>query len=87
MDLKPTKIPKVLGDQSRYSLVIAVAKHAREISEEAAKKEEILIDKPVDLAVKDMIRHQYRILTEDEARAENEAYDAAEEAPQEAEEE
>ena len=66
MDLKPTKIPKVSGDQSRYSLVIAVAKHAREISEEAAKKEEILVDKPVDLAVQDMILHPYRILTEDE---------------------
>ncbi len=72
MDLKPTRIPKVTGDQSRYSLVIAVAKHAREISEEAAKKEEILIEKPVDLAVQDMIQHPYRILTEDEAKLEKE---------------
>lgn len=78
MDLKPTKIPKVSGDQSRYSLVIAVAKHAREISEEAAKKEEILIEKPVDLAVQDMIQHPYRILTEEEAKRE---YAGEEEAP------
>ena len=61
MSIKPTQVPVVSGDQNRYSLVIAVAKLAREISEEASKKEEILVEKPVDLAVRNMIDKRYCI--------------------------
>jgi len=61
MAIKPTQVPEVSGDQNRYSLVIAVAKLARQISEEASKKEEILIEKPVDLAVQNMIEKRYSI--------------------------
>lgn len=61
MSIKPTQVPTVSGDQNRYSLVIAVAKLARQISEEASKKEEILIEKPVDLAVRAMIQKRYSI--------------------------
>ena len=39
--------------QCRYSLVIAVAKRAREIAEEAEANDEILDDRSVSLAVKD----------------------------------
>ena len=36
---------------SYYSLVVAIAKRAREIAAEAELKGEILVEKPVDLAV------------------------------------
>jgi len=39
--------------QSRYSLVIAVAKHAREIADRADAADERLEDRSVSLAVKD----------------------------------
>ncbi len=36
---------------SRYSLVVGTAKRAREIVDEAAEEERILVEKPVKLAV------------------------------------
>ncbi|WP_283607439.1 DNA-directed RNA polymerase subunit omega [Faecalispora anaeroviscerum] len=47
---------------SQYSIVVAVAKRAREIADDAEKAGDILIEKPVDLAVRDFIRHKYRII-------------------------
>lgn len=41
------------GNESCYSLVVAIAKRAREISENAEENGEILIEKPVQLAIKD----------------------------------
>ena len=67
MNLRPTEVPDVLGDQSRYSLVIAVAKRARQISEEAEKRGEIIVEKPVDLAVQDMMQHQFKIVPSQKA--------------------
>lgn len=63
------KMPSVdemlLGKQSRYSLVIAVAKRAREIASEAELKGDILVEKPVNLAVKDFKEHKYDIVEKD----------------------
>ncbi len=39
---------------SRYSLVVATAKRAREITDEANEKREILTEKTVTLAVQDI---------------------------------
>ncbi len=50
------------GKQSRYSLVIAVAKRAREIAEEAEQNGIIITEKPVNLAIKDFKNHKYTIL-------------------------
>lgn len=50
------------GKQSRYSLVIAVAKRAREIAEEAEQNGVIITEKPVNLAIKDFKNHKYTIL-------------------------
>ena len=59
-----TELDQILSaDQSRYSLVIAVAKRAREISNEAESKGEILIEKPVNLAVADLADHKYKIIS------------------------
>ena len=47
---------------SRYSLVIAVAKHARQISEEAEKNHNVLDDKPVKLSINDIADKKVKII-------------------------
>ncbi len=47
---------------SYYSLVVAVAKRAREIAAEAELKGEILIEKPVDLAIDEYIAGNFKIV-------------------------
>ncbi len=49
------------GKTSRYSLVIATAKRAREIAETAEEKGEIIVEKPVTLAVNDFIDGKFLI--------------------------
>lgn len=47
-------VSDILKDnESTYSLVVAIAKRAREISDEAEEKGDILIEKPVQLAIKE----------------------------------
>ena len=60
--LKPSDDSVFGPQQSRYSLVVAVAKRAREIACEAETRGEILIDKPVDMAVQEFINHKYKII-------------------------
>ena len=50
------------GRQSKYALVIGVAKRAREIAREAQKSGTIITEKPVLLAAKDFKEHKYYIL-------------------------
>ena len=50
------------GNLSRYSLVIAVAKRAREISSEAETKGEILLEKPVNIAIEQFEEHKYKVI-------------------------
>ncbi len=49
----------------RYELVLKVAECARKIAEEAQEREEILIEKPVSIAIN-------KIANEDEEKAETE---------------
>ena len=51
--LAPNDIEELKGENSRYAVVIGVAKRARRIAEEAAENKEILIEKPVSLAIND----------------------------------
>lgn len=60
--LKPSADLIINPQQSRYSLVIAVAKRARQIASDAETKGEILAEKPVDLAVQDFIQHKFNII-------------------------
>lgn len=64
--LKPTDIDKIKGNQSKYSVVIAVAKRARQIAMEAEEKNIIMTEKPVSLAVEDFISGNYKILPPDD---------------------
>lgn len=60
--LKPSENIIKTPHMNQYSLVIAVAKRARQISEKAEHEGIKLADKPVDLAVQDFVHDRYRII-------------------------
>ncbi|MBQ3970346.1 MAG: DNA-directed RNA polymerase subunit omega [Clostridia bacterium] len=62
---KPSIDDMLAGKQSRYSLVIGVAKRAREIADEYNERGEICDDKTVLLAVDEFKDHKYEILEPD----------------------
>ena len=51
--LAPSDIEELQGKNSRYAVVVGVAKRARQIAEEAEENKEILVEKTVSLAIKD----------------------------------
>ena len=51
--LAPSDIEELKGKNSRYAVVVGVAKRARQIADEAEANKEILIEKTVSLAIKD----------------------------------
>ena len=51
---------------SRYSLVVGVAKRSRDLSDEAKENGEILVEKPVSLAVEDLLDGYYSIKESEE---------------------
>jgi DNA-directed RNA polymerase subunit omega len=57
---------KVLANNtSRYSLVTAIAKRARDISSEAQENGEILNEKPVSIALDEIINGKYELVETD----------------------
>ena len=50
------------GKESRYALVIGVAKRAREIAQEFEEQGIITDEKPVILAIEDFKNHKYNLL-------------------------
>lgn len=56
------------GHMSRYSLVRATAKRAREIAEEAEDNKIILMEKPVSIAIDEIIKGEYEIVEPEEIR-------------------
>ena len=60
--LKPAASDIIGKDQSRYSLVIATAKRARAIAEDAELHGEILIEKPVKIAVNELADGKYKMI-------------------------
>lgn len=62
-------LTKVLSNHlSRYSLVIATAKRAREISEEAEANGEILTEKPASLALEEIVQGKIKVIEPEEIR-------------------
>ena len=60
-------LSKVLtGHISRYSLVTATAKRAREISNKNLEDKNITTEKPVSLALNDLLVDKYRIIEPEE---------------------
>ena len=53
---------------SRYSLVTAIAKRAREISSEAQENDDILNEKPVSIALDEIISGEFVVVEPEEIR-------------------
>ena len=53
---------------SRYSLVTAIAKRARDISTEAQENDDILNDKPVSIALDEIINGKFVVVEPEEIR-------------------
>jgi DNA-directed RNA polymerase subunit omega len=69
--IKPIADLILTPEQSRYSLVIAIAKRARQIAEEAEKNKVILDDKPVQMAVEEFQNHKIKMIEEDRKNRED----------------
>lgn len=63
--LKPTDIEKIQGNNSRYAVVIGVAKRAREIADKAEQEQTILLEKPVSMAIEDFSAGDYKLVMEE----------------------
>ena len=57
--LRPAVGEIIHKDESYYSLVVAVAKRARDIAQEAEEKGEILVEKPVKISVEELYEGKY----------------------------
>lgn len=60
--LRPAVSQILKNNESYYSLVIAVAKRAREITDDAYKNKTVLNVKPVRTAVSEFAGNEYRII-------------------------
>lgn len=63
----------VKNNENCYSFVIAIAKRARQISEKANDEEEILDEKPVQIAVREFVEGKFRIVEPPERPEQDEA--------------
>ncbi len=61
--LRPTDIEKLKGNKSQYEVVIGVAKRAREYAEAADNNNEILLEKPVSMAINDLVSGEYKLMS------------------------
>ena len=52
----------VCGESSKYALAVAVAKRAREITDDIMLKGEIVEEKPVNMAIKELKEDKYSIM-------------------------
>ena len=53
------------GKKSKYALSVAVAKRAREITDEMYMKGEPLVEKAVNIAIQEFKDHKYEIIEPD----------------------
>ena len=60
--LKPTDIERLKGKNSRYAVVIGVAKRARSIAQDANDNGVVLTEKPVSMAILDFTEGDYKMV-------------------------
>ncbi len=60
--LKPTDIERLKGKNSRYAVVIGVAKRARTIAQDAEDNGVVLTEKPVSMAILDFTEGDYKMV-------------------------
>ncbi len=65
MMLKPSMSQILKEGESYYSLVVAIAKRARQIADEAEQNHTVIVEKPVQLAVEDFASGRYKIVESD----------------------
>lgn len=53
------------GKANRYALAVAVAKRAREITDQATLQGEVMEEKPVNVATEEFKEHKYKIIEPD----------------------
>ena len=71
MMLRPAVSQILKNNESYYSLVIAVAKRAREITAEQEESGEVTDDKPVLIAIDEIKNHEIGILEPDDDELQN----------------
>ena len=75
--LRPAITQLISKNDSYYSLVIGVAKRAREIANDLVEEKKILEEKPVKTAVEELANGKYRILEAKKEEKEEETEEAA----------
>ena len=60
--LRPTDIEKLKGKESRYAVVVGIAKRARDIAENAEAENVILTEKPVSMAIQDFSDGEHKLI-------------------------
>ena len=75
--LKPTDIERIKGKNSRYAVVVGVAKRARDIAEKAEEEGVILTEKTVSMAIGDFADGEYEIIVNEPKEEEEETGEAA----------
>lgn len=60
--LRPAMTQLITKNESYYSLVIGIAKRAREIADELFEKSMVLEEKPVKTAVEEFASGKYKII-------------------------
>ena len=60
--LRPTDIERLKGKNSRYAVVIGVAKRARNIAQDAEDNGVVLTEKPVSMAILDFTEGDYKMV-------------------------
>ena len=66
--LRPAVCQILKNNESTYSLVIAVAKRAREITDDAFEKKTVLDEKPVKTAVDEIAANEYKFVEDPAVR-------------------
>lgn len=66
--LRPAAVQILKNNESPYSLVIAVAKRARDITEDTFEKKVVLNERPVVKAVNEFASGEYRLIESPELR-------------------
>ncbi|MDO5559164.1 MAG: DNA-directed RNA polymerase subunit omega [Oscillospiraceae bacterium] len=72
--LRPAITQLITKNESYYSLVIGVAKRARQIADELYENNEILREKPVKTAVEEFASGKYKIVESDETEEQQNQY-------------
>lgn len=66
--LRPAAVQILKNNESYYSLVLAVSKRAREITDDAFEEKKVLDVKPVKTAVDEFANGEYKIIEDPSLR-------------------